>query len=132
MHAHERGQPPPTHAAARAWLPQAQQRRLHEMSNEMEAMQAEVASKDAALAAARARAHEAERRMCEMQQQQEQELENTQHVFQLHYTELLAKNEEIARLQAMIRAGAGGRAAQSPQQQPQPQDQQFQHHQPQD
>jgi len=80
----------------------AQQLQAHNMSLEMEALRAEVVAKDMALTSANARYHEAASQLADKQQ----ELENNAVVFRVHYQELIAKNEEIARLQALVQSHA--------------------------
>ncbi|KAK9814712.1 hypothetical protein WJX72_010296 [[Myrmecia] bisecta] len=75
---------------------QAQQRRLADLQHQVDDMQARLQDSEAGRTAA-------EQRVAEMQQ----ELDNNAVVFKMHYSELLAKNEEIANLKAVIQGLSG-------------------------
>lgn len=87
---------------------QAQVRRMRELEAIAEALRAEVVQKDEALAAAKDSVEAANQRVREMQG----ELDANAAVFELHYREIMLKNDEIERLKAVIEAlGAGEGAA---------------------
>ncbi|KAL6764022.1 hypothetical protein V8C86DRAFT_3129151 [Haematococcus lacustris] len=77
---------------------QAQQRRMRDMEHEALALQAEVEAKDRALSAANATAKDRQALVAQLQQ----ELDNNSVVFKMHFSELITRNEEIARLKAMV------------------------------
>jgi hypothetical protein len=68
------------------------------MQHETEVLRAEVAAKDTALVEAVGAAQAAQRQVADLQG----ELEGNAAVFKMHYEEMLLKNEEIARLTAII------------------------------
>ncbi|GBF92750.1 hypothetical protein Rsub_05119 [Raphidocelis subcapitata] len=82
----------------------AQQRRARELEGVAEALRAEVALKDEALAAARDSVAAANARVRELQG----ELDANAAVFELHYREIMLKNEELERLKAVIEGLGGG------------------------
>lgn len=81
-----------------------QQRRIRELEAVAEALRAEVAAKDEALAAARDAVAAADGRAAELQR----EVDATAAVFDLHYQELMLKAEEIERLKAVVEGLGGG------------------------
>ncbi|KIZ06652.1 hypothetical protein MNEG_1304 [Monoraphidium neglectum] len=83
---------------------QAQVRRMRELEAVAEALRAEVSMKDEALAAARDSVEAANTRVRDMQG----ELDANAAVFELHYREIMLKNEEIERLKAVIEGLGGG------------------------
>ncbi|KAG2499361.1 hypothetical protein HYH03_002936 [Edaphochlamys debaryana] len=83
---------------------QAQQKQVAGLENEAAALRAELERKDEQLAASAARLRESQAQAAELQR----ELENNAVVFRVHYQELLARNEEIERLKAVIEGLQGG------------------------
>lgn len=77
---------------------QLQQRRIRELEHEIEAFKTEVMNKDELLAAELRRTKLAAQQIAEMQES----LDNNAAVFNMHYQELMARNEEISRLKAII------------------------------
>ncbi|KAK9837421.1 hypothetical protein WJX81_001177 [Elliptochloris bilobata] len=73
-------------------------RQLQAQMQRVAALETELEETSAALARQQAAARIAERRAADLTQ----ELENNAVVFRMHYTELLSKDEEIAKLQAVI------------------------------
>ncbi|MEW5303586.1 MAG: hypothetical protein WDW38_009025 [Sanguina aurantia] len=82
---------------------QLQQRRMKELELEGLALRAEVEAKDVGLRSAAVAAQAAQMRVAELQQ----ELENSAVTQQAHLEEILMRNDEIARLKAIIE-GLGG------------------------
>eukprot|EP00882_Tetradesmus_deserticola_P009574 GHRQ01010108.1.p1 GENE.GHRQ01010108.1~~GHRQ01010108.1.p1 ORF type:complete len:185 (+),score=70.17 GHRQ01010108.1:613-1167(+) len=82
---------------------QAQQRRILQLEGEAEALRVESGRQQDALVQQRSLTRAAEARIQELQQ----ELENNAVVFDMHYSELLVKGEEIERLKSVIE-GMGG------------------------
>lgn len=70
---------------------QAQQARIAKLMQDMRNLQSQLTA-----------AEEARRQSDALRQEVEQELENNSSVFKLHFNEILSKNEEIQRLQAVI------------------------------
>lgn len=76
----------------------AQLKKSRQLQHELAALQAELQNKDAALATEKEKCKDAQRANADLQQQ----LDNNAVVFQMHYQELLTRNEEIGRLKAVI------------------------------
>eukprot|EP00775_Hariotina_reticulata_P007625 gene7625-7827_t len=81
-----------------ACLSLAQQRRILQLEGEVEALRVEAGRQQESLTQQRAQTRAAEARIQELQQ----ELDNNAVVFDMHYQELLLKNEEIQRLKTVI------------------------------
>mmetsp|Transcript_39294 Transcript_39294/g.87428 ORF Transcript_39294/g.87428 Transcript_39294/m.87428 type:complete len:166 (+) Transcript_39294:43-540(+) len=84
---------------------QAQQRRMRDMEHEIAALRAEVEKKDEALTTAGRRYQQSLSQIEELRA----ELDNNAVVFKMHYQELITRNEEIARLTALVET-LGGQA----------------------
>lgn len=83
---------------------QMQHRRILQLEAEVEALRVDAGRQQEALIKQRAQTRAAEAQIGELQQ----ELENNAVVFDMHYNELLMKNEEIERLKTVIEGLGGG------------------------
>lgn len=83
---------------------QSQHRRILQLEAEVEALRVDAGRQQEVLLKQRAQTRAAEAQVQELQQ----ELENNAVVFDMHYNELLLKNEEIERLKTVIEGLGGG------------------------
>ncbi|GAX77455.1 hypothetical protein CEUSTIGMA_g4899.t1 [Chlamydomonas eustigma] len=82
---------------------QAANRRIQEMEMEATALRAEVDSKNENILELTSSHKEAKDQILELKL----ELENNAKIFQMHYQEIITRNEEIERLNAMVAAASG-------------------------